>query len=429
MPFAQTNSMPRIRLFAPLASLTVLILSVTACDKKSPTAASAVPGAGVTIVGTVSAPVPSGLHVTVGGSSNTAQVDGSGQFTLSDVPSGTVDLRFAGSGVNAALVLTNLLANQNVTLVVTLGATSVTLESARRVRGSDEELEGNIESLSPPTTLVVAGRTVSVGSGTSFTASGQAASFGSLIVGQRIAVKGQTGGAALTATVVDILTPVSVGSLNMTGIIANFSGTQSAFQFTANGTQVRGDSVTTLDPSSQFNELGNGLSVQVAGAPRTGYVYATRITITSLSTSFSGKILAKNGTPSQMVLLVANQTVMVSALTDVRRKGNPQGADTIQIGQTVSVTGREMVDRTVLASVLNITADSPGAAFLMSGIISALSGSCPQLQMTVDGYGIDTDAQTVFSTPCNQLTTGDKVEIIGVVRPDFSVIATNIKKI
>ena len=238
MPFALTKGMTRAKPSALFASLAMLTLLVSACSQKSPSTPSAVPGAGVTIVGTVSAPVPSGLKVTVGGSSNSAQVDGSGQFTLSDVPSGSVDLRFAGSGVNASLVLTNLLANQNVTLVVTLGAMSATLESARRVRGSDEELEGNIQSVSPPDSFVVAGRAVSVGNGCSFTASGQTAAFNSLVVGQRIAVKGQTGGAALVATVVDILTPVTVGSVNLTGLIANFSGTQSAFQFTTNGTQI-----------------------------------------------------------------------------------------------------------------------------------------------------------------------------------------------
>ncbi len=330
-----------------------------------------------------------------------------------------------------SLVITNLLANQNVTLVVTLGATSATLESARRVRGSDEELEGNIQSVSPPDSFVVAGRTVSVGNGCSFTASGQTAAFNSLVVGQRIAVKGQTGGAALVATVVDILTPVAGGSVNLAGLIAKFSGTQSAFQFTANGTQIHGDGATVFDAGSQFKELGDGLSVQVAGAPQNGYVYATRITITAMSTSFSGKIFAKSGTPPQLVLVVADRIVLVSALTDVRRKGNSQDANTIRMDQTVSVTGREMADGTVVASVLNITADSPGATFSMSGIISALSGSCPQLQMTVDGYVIDTNAQTIFSisTPCGQLTAGDKVEILGIVRPDFSVMGTSIKKI
>ena len=167
----------------------------------------------------------------------------------------------------------------------------------------------------------------------------------------------------------------------------------------------------------------------MTGAPQSGYLYATRITITSLSTSFSGKIFAKNGTPPQLVLVVANHVVMVSALTDVRRKGNPQSADTIKLGQTVSVTGRQMADGTVVASVLDITADSPGGTFAMAGIVSALSGSCPQLQMTVDGYAIDTNAQTTFSTPCDQLTIGDKVDILGIVRPDFSVMGTSIKKV
>ena len=76
MPFALMNGMRRARLSALFASLAILALLVSACSQKSPSAPSGVPGAGVTIVGTVTAPVPSGLKVTVGGSGNTAQVDG-----------------------------------------------------------------------------------------------------------------------------------------------------------------------------------------------------------------------------------------------------------------------------------------------------------------------------------------------------------------
>ena len=100
------------------------------------------------------------------------------------------------------------------------------------------------------------------------------------------------------------------------------------------------------------------------------------------------------------------------------------------MGQTVSVTGRQMADGTVVASVLNITADSPGRDVLHGRDRSARCRvSCPQLQMTVDGYAIDTNAQTTFSTPCGQLTIGDKVDILGIVRPDLSVMGTSIKKI
>src|SRR5688572_3423071 len=168
MAFALTGPMLRIRV---LVALAILATSSAACDKKSPSEPSTA-GAGVSIVGVVTAPVPAGLRVTVGGTSNSAQVDGGGQFTITDAPSGTVDLRFSG-GANATLVLADLQPQQTVTLVVTVSGISATLESARRVRGNEEQIEGPVESVSPPSTLVVAGRTVLTGAATTFTASGQ----------------------------------------------------------------------------------------------------------------------------------------------------------------------------------------------------------------------------------------------------------------
>jgi hypothetical protein len=77
---------------------------------------------------------------------------------------------------------------------------------------------------------------------------------------------------------------------------------------------------------------------------RTGFVYATRLTITSPTAAFTGRIISTNGTPPQLVVIVTTETVMVTALTDVRRKGNPQNASTIATGQTIDVTGRRMAD-------------------------------------------------------------------------------------
>src|SRR5688572_23395934 len=84
--------------------------------------------------------------------------------------------------------------------------------------------------------------------------------------------------------------PVPVAPLNLSGTIAAFSGTSTSFQFTMNGQQVRGDAATTFAAGSQFSELANGISVQVAGNQATGYLLATSITITSQSIAFTGRI-------------------------------------------------------------------------------------------------------------------------------------------
>ena len=107
MPFAVIGSMPRIRLHIPLIALAVVATLTAACDKKSPSEPSTTPaGANVSLIGTVSAPVPAGLRVTVGGTDNSAQVDSTGQFAITNAPSGTVDLRFTGPGISSSLSMT-----------------------------------------------------------------------------------------------------------------------------------------------------------------------------------------------------------------------------------------------------------------------------------------------------------------------------------
>ena len=417
--------MSRIR---ALVALAILATSTVACNQKNPSAPSSVAGAGVSIIGTVSAPVPAGLRVTVGGTSNTAQVDGGGQFTINNVPSGTVDLRFSG-GATATLVLTDLQSEQTVTLVVTISGMSATLESARRVRGSEEQIEGRIDSVTPPDSLVVAGRTVSTGAATTVSASGMPRTFNTLAPGQRIMVKGQNTSGALIASQIDIMTPVSASGVPLGGVIANLSGSREAFQFVINGISVFGDANSTFDPGSQFNEMGNGLQIQLMGAPQNGLFYAERVALTSPLVTMSGTIVSRTGTAPQLALFVSNKNVLVSALTDVARKGNPQKATAIATGQTVDVRGRSRSDGVILAGTINILADASGGGFWMEGTVTAVSGSCPSLRLTVTGYGVDTDAQTVFHTPCGQLAVGDKVEVVGIVRPDLSVLGTSIKKI
>jgi hypothetical protein len=53
----------------------------------------------------------------------------------------------------------------------------------------------------------------------------------------------------------------------------------------------------------------------------------------------------------------------------------------------------------------------------MTGTISAVSGSCPQIQLTVSSYTINTNSSTTFSgTSCVGLLAGDKVDVTGTVQ-------------
>jgi hypothetical protein len=216
----------------------------------------------------------------VAGTAINASVDAAGKFQLKNVPPGLADLRFSAPGLSAALGLSDLKGGDDVTIQVSLTSSSATIESDRRSNGKEEQLEGRVESL-PPTTaagsLVVAGRTVITNSSTTFYMQGQAATFADLALGQRVHVKGQTGAGGMTASSVNIQNTNTSTGLNINGIVAAFSGTRAAFQFTVDGQLVKGDSLTELYGNTQFSELVNGARVEVKGSQRDAFVYATRL--------------------------------------------------------------------------------------------------------------------------------------------------------
>jgi hypothetical protein len=64
----------------------------------------------------------------------------------------------------------------------------------------------------------------------------------------------------------------------------------------------------------------------------------------------------------------------------------------------------------------------------INGVISALSGACPSLRLTVGGTGVATSAETVFEgLTCGALKSGQSVEIKGATLTDGSVAAARVR--
>lgn len=119
------------------------------------------------------------LTVTVVGTDISTVVDGDGEFTLTRVPPGDVQLRFAGSGVSATVMLAGVSAADRITVTISLNGNNARLESERRRRDDDEdeddddnELEGSVSNLSgtcPALTFTVRATTVRTNGVTRFT--------------------------------------------------------------------------------------------------------------------------------------------------------------------------------------------------------------------------------------------------------------------
>jgi len=232
---------------------------------------------------TTSVTVPAGIRITIVGTNITVDVTGDGTFTLKNVPSGNVVLQITGPGVNATITLNDLQTGQLVTITVNVNGTTADIDSDRRSKGGEEQLEGRVESL-PPTTpagdFIVAGRTVRTNATTTFRrADDSAGTFADLVLGYRVHVKGDAVGGVLVAREVKIQNTNTETGLNINGDVSLFTGTIAAFQFNIGTRVIKGDANTEFFGNSAFSDLANGKRVEVKGSQRDGFVYATRMKV------------------------------------------------------------------------------------------------------------------------------------------------------
>ena len=123
-----------------LGLILVVGLGGVGCGASSPTGASGLatiegtinPSAGVSILSTHAASSASsgaGITVSVTGKNLSTVTDSTGHFVLTGVPEGTVTLRFQGSGVDATLEISGLVAGQTLTLSVHVSGSTATLDA------------------------------------------------------------------------------------------------------------------------------------------------------------------------------------------------------------------------------------------------------------------------------------------------------------
>jgi hypothetical protein len=427
--------------------LTALLLMAAAsagCAGSSPASPSLAGGA--TIAGSIVASGAggggngSGVVVSIAGTPLSATADGSGRFSLSGVPRGDAGLQFTAPGVNASVGVGSVESDETISVVVSLTGSTAVLESQRRQTGSQEQLEGRVESL-PPTTapkaLVVAGRTVATNDETQFLRDGAAATFADLVIGVRVHVTGRSSGGSLLASLVEIQNTNADIPVEINGIVAQFTGTSAQFQFVVDGRLIKGDALTEFFGNSQFGDLADGRRVEVKGQQRDGFVYATRIHVNidddddgdqDESASIEGTLTSRAGTAPALTLLVGGVTVRTSASTDVQRRGDRQDLSTLAVGMTLHVVGVRQPDGSLDARLIQIKDDAVGAPFEIEGSAGGVHGTCPSLTFGVNGFSIVTDGTTVFTPACSQLRSGQKVTVKGVVQAGGTVLATSVEK-
>jgi len=195
-----------------LVSLPViaLIISAVGCSSSSTSPTAPSPGAaGATIQGTVQTGATAssaelsafstaeGIKVSVVGTSLSTTTDGSGRFVLAGVAGGSVTLRFQGQGIDGTLELGGLVAGQTLTITVQVSGSKPRLVSPSSPAsptptpspGGKVELEGTVESVTPPS-LKVSGRIVMTNADTKIKRDDRTITLADVKVGDKVEVQG-----------------------------------------------------------------------------------------------------------------------------------------------------------------------------------------------------------------------------------------------
>jgi len=235
------------------------------------------------------------ITVTIAGSSAATTVDGTGRFTLQNVPSGDQTLLFSGNGANARLTITGVGDHETIQISVNLSGSTADLDEDER-EGADHhgELEGRLASINPGArTFVVRNVTVTVPAGTPVHHGGTAVALAALVAGERVHVKGtMTGPSAMTATDVEVQNEHANpgnddgdddghgdnrGEVELKGAPSGVTGTCPAVTFTVSSTTVTANAATKFDGVA-CTALASAGRVEVKGTRQTnGSVLATKV--------------------------------------------------------------------------------------------------------------------------------------------------------
>jgi len=434
--------------------LAAMIVAVTACGgdaslspvgpSRSSSSAGAsisgtVSGTGVTATraldgGAFSLLATSSVTVSIAGTNISTTTDGQGQFTLNNVPEGTVTLNFTAPGSSATITLTGIGPDDKVQIQVTLNGNNAKVDSEHHSSpGNDKkEFQGRISSIDAAAkSFQIPGLTVKTTATTTIRHGNRTFQFSDLKVGDHVQARGTKDGTTLTATEIKVENdndddddddhdkPTTV---SLSGVVSGSTGTCPAVTFTVQSTKVTVNSGTTYSSTTCADATKNAANVKVTGTKQAdGSVSATSVSLTTPApTTLTGFISASAGTCPAVTFTVQSTKVTVNSSTTFP---STTCADATKNDANVTVTGTKQADGSVVATSVALVPPTT-----LTGAVSASTGTCPAVTFTVQSTKVTVSSSTAYtSTTCAVATVnGANVKVTGPKLADGSVQATTV---
>ena len=233
-----------------------------------------------------------GVTVSVAGTGISTMADNRGQFTLANVPQGTVQLNFTGPGSNATVTLTGVGPDDKVQITVTVNGTSAHVDSEHHSApaSNKREFQGLITSIDTTAkSFQIPGLTVKTTGTTVIRNGDKTMQFSDLKVGDHVEARGTTDGSILNATEVQVERDGEDGDDNdaggagarevdVRGLVTGSTGTCPTVTFTIGTNKVAVTKDTVYAHTSCADATKNNARIEVKGTSASdGTITATEV--------------------------------------------------------------------------------------------------------------------------------------------------------
>ena len=313
----------------------------------------------------------SGITVSIAGTNISTTVDGQGDFTLTNVPTGTVTLNFTSPGASATITLSGIGPDDKVQISVTLNGTTAQVDSEHHSAPDNgkREYQGRISSIDAGAkSFQIPGITVKTTATTTIRHGNKDVPFTDLKVGDHVQAKGSKDGATLMATEIKVeqdgegddgndhnQPPATTTPVTLTGTVSGSTGTCPTVTFMVQSTKVTVNNATTYPQTSCADATKNTASVKVTGTKQSdGSVLATSVSVTTpttTTTTLTGAISGSTGTCPSVTFMVQSTKVTVNSTTTFP---STTCADATKNTANVKVTGTKQTDLSVLATSVSL---------------------------------------------------------------------------